>query len=335
MEVRRGAGLLLVGMVAFSGCGASLGGPSSCDANCWQPTPDEQSFISAYCAMAAACCASDGFVESDAETACANGLRRGGVSADPSVRAACLAEMQSLAGSPTCVPDRVDPADPCYQAKFMTSGPHQPGESCAADSDCAGAPGTITRCGGDPNVAKVGHAVCIRMKPGKAGDHTCLGNASAGVVTYFAFYDYASDETISTGYYCDNDDGVYCNPTSDATLRACTTYLPGGSGCGSGQSCASGTCEPAAQVDAAGDPGTCAFTSTIGGSCNPGAICDGVSVCDQSVSGSYVCVARSPAQAACGSNDDCMTGNCDPTGHCAVQTYAEARTLSVLCAGAL
>jgi len=285
--------------------------------------------------MVAACCVTGGFVQSDAETSCTNWLLKGGVSADASLRAACLAEMQSLAGSPTCVPDRIDLSDPCYQAKFITSGSHQPGESCTVDSDCAGAPGTISRCGGDPDVTKVGHAVCIRMKPGKAGDHTCLGNASAGIVTYFAFYDYVNDQAVSTGYYCNNDDGLFCNPSSDATARACTAYLPDGSGCNSSQWCASGICQTAAQVDAGGNAGTCAVRSTIGGTCNLGAICDSISVCDESVAGNYVCVARSPAQATCGNNDDCMSGNCDPTGHCSVQTHAEAVTLSLLCAGAL
>lgn len=323
------------GILVVGGCGESLGGAQPCDGNCWLPTSDEQSFISAYCALAAACCASDGFVQSDAETACRKGLVRGGVSADPSVRAACLAEMRSLSGSPTCVRDTVDLSDPCDQALFVASGPHQPGEACAVDADCAGAVGTITRCGGDPNGAKVGHAVCIQMKPGKVGDHTCLGDAGAGVITYFAFYDDAADVAVSTGYYCDNDEGLYCNPTSDATARACTAYLPDGSGCNSSLACASGMCASTPQVDAAGNAGTCAVRSTIGGACNPGALCDGVSVCDESVPGNYVCVARSPAGAACGSNDECTSGNCDPTGQCALQPYAEARTLSLLCVGAL
>ena len=91
----------------------------------------------------------------------------------------------------------------------------------------------------------------------------------------------------------------------------------------------------AAQVDAAGNAGTCAVRSTTGGSCNAGAVCDSVSVCDATVPGNDVCVARSPAEAPCGNNDDCLSGNCDPTGHCGVKTYAEALTLSLLCSGTL
>jgi len=159
---RSGVAVLPGGILVVGGCGESLGGAQPCDGNCWLPTSDEQSFISGYCTLAAACCASDGFVQSEAETACRKGLVRGGVSADPSVRAACLAEMRSLSGAPTCVRDTVDLSVPCDQALFVASGPHQPGEACAVDSDCAGAAGTITRCGGDPDGAKAGLVAAVR-----------------------------------------------------------------------------------------------------------------------------------------------------------------------------
>jgi hypothetical protein len=341
MGRRRGAGLLgiaaagigatLVALGCGTGSGEGGGGASGCDGGCWQPSAAQQAFISSFCALDDACCAGTGLEPTTGST-CADDFQKSGLTSDAALQAACLQEMQSLAGTASCVPEAWDVlGDPCLRAVYQPGGPQRPGQPCTQNADCAGAPMTVTVCAGDPSVAGTFRKICLQMTEGHAGDHTCLGEATAdGVISYAAFWN-GSGAPISSGVLCLRRDGVYCDQTNDPTTNACVAFTPAGAPCSSGITCASGSCLTATSMQSNGDPGTCAETVSAGSSCAQAA-CDSTSFCDGT---SLSCVAKQPAGTSCGIDGECESGNCDSTSTCSTLTSSEQLAQLGYCSGSI
>jgi hypothetical protein len=102
----------------------------------WQPTPADLAFIDSFCASSDACCVATG--ETPVQGNCRNKLEDQGLSRDESLRSACLARLQQLAGSASCLPEQGALDDPCMRIVYEPSGPLQPGQHCTRNADCAG-----------------------------------------------------------------------------------------------------------------------------------------------------------------------------------------------------
>jgi hypothetical protein len=313
------------------GCGSSGSGSSDCDGGCWHPTTADQSFISSFCALTATCCLQNGFTQSSSLTTCTAGVQKSGFSADASLRAACLSKLQSLAGTTNCLPGADDFSDPCLRLFYEPSGPQRPAEPCTVTADCAGAARTVTLCGNDPSGLNQGHGICLRLNPGKAGDHTCLGEIPGdGLIIYAAYYEGDRTPPLSTGYTCARSDGLYCKGTSVAATTACAPLIEDGGSCTFSPDCLSGTC--------VADPnglGSCAQTVAPGQACASDAVCDDANYCGTDPAAGSVCVAKLGSGTACGGNSQCATGNCAANGLCSAVTSSVALTLDAFCAGTI
>jgi hypothetical protein len=329
MGSRGVAGVLAVTTLWAIGCDGS----SDCRNGCWQPTPADQSFIASVCALTATCCASNSFAQSSGvASSCTNGFGKSGLTADPSLQAACLSEMQTLAGSALCVPDVNDLSDPCLRAIREPSGPQQPGSQCMNRDDCAGAPGTIAAC----LAASSGVDVCIRVAPGKAGDHACLADLLANGLVFFGLrFDFQNGtQRVPSGVFCARSDGLYCAQTDDPTTSVCAPLVPDGGPCASANACASATCEPPGSAS-----GTCAQTVTAGGSCAAysDAVCDTASYCGSTTPSSVsslVCMAKGSTGAPCTASEQCQSGVCD-SNLCVARTASEVESLDSFCIGSV
>ncbi len=322
MVGRRAAVLVVIAGLSIGACDGS----SECSNGCWQPTPAEQSFISSFCALSLACCASNGLPNATNETSCLSGFQRSGVSADSSLQAACLSEMQARAGATLCQPDGSDLSDPCLRTLNEPSGPQQPGSQCMNRDDCAGVPGTVTKC-----LPFNGNGVCVQMAPGEYGDHTCLGDLLPdGISTLnFAFHDGAV--VVPRGVFCARGDGLYCAQTQDPTTSVCAPLVADGAPCLSEAACGSGTCESSLSAR-----GTCAQKVSAGASCLGDAVCDDASYCAESAASTWVCLARESTGSPCTASMSiqCASGNCGPDNFCSAVTGLELAWLQSFCFGA-
>ena len=322
------AGVLALVITGWTAVGCD--GTRDCGNGCWQPTAADQSFITSLCGFTAACCASNSFSQSlaDVPSICVTGLGRSGVSGDPYLQAACLSEMQSLAGSASCTPDVNDLSDPCVRVLHEPSGPQPPGGSCKTADDCAGAPGTITRC-----LPASGVGVCIRFARGSAGEHTCLADLQPGGLetNYFRIDFQNGTHRVPSGVFCARADGLYCVQTDDATTSVCTPLIGDGAPCNDVNGCASGTCE---MLTSAVIGGTCAHTVTTGASCGLD-VCDDASYCTSAtptVSSTFVCTTKQPAGTACTQQNQCASGVCN-ANLCSPETAYDLDALTAVCLG--
>jgi hypothetical protein len=163
---RLGLAVMLVGAVGC-GSGTSSGTAPPCDGGCPQLTSADEAFLDKFCGLVEGCCVTNAARPAPDLAGCKRQVAENGFSRDPAVQSACLTELQGLAGAGiACFPDIGDLTDPCARIYYEPSGTHQPGEPCTVVGECAGAPGTITRCLNG----------CLRLTPGQAGDGICLGN---------------------------------------------------------------------------------------------------------------------------------------------------------------
>jgi hypothetical protein len=332
-DVRWSHAIFGAGALAIVACGSSegagRGSPDACANGCWTPTADDQSFLASFCALTVNCCTSTGLAPTATADSCVSAALSGGLIADSSVRAACLTELQSLAGTSSCIPEPGNIDDPCVRLFNEPSGPQQPGERCTKNADCAGAPGTITECTRNPQTGTT--SACIRMAPGQAGSGTCLGEMVTEALTVFAAFDKGTGAPpVFSGYYCSLPAGLYCD-TVDESLATpqCKPAGGGGAPCSYSGQCASQTCMNSGE----GMPGTCLPVVSIGEPCWSGeaniGVCDGTSFCSYPVTGPASCTARLPAGATCTADGVCESSSCACVGadcaseQCSVQSSAE------------
>jgi hypothetical protein len=314
--------MIVIAGLSIAGCDGS----PACSNGCWQPTPAEQSFISSFCALSVACCTSGGFPSAQSETNCLSAFQRNGVSADPSLQVACLSEMQARAGATLCEPDEGDLSDPCLRVVYEPSGPQQPGSQCVSRDDCAGAPGMITDCAPySPS------GICVRMAPGKAGDHTCLGDALPDGLSTGTFKIGFHEGIVTSGVLCARSDGLYCAQTLDAATSVCAPLVAAGAPCFSDAACESGTCLDAGALMG----GTCAQKVSVGASCLAGAVCDDASYCAQTADSTSVCMARTSTGSSCTADDQCVSGYCGSDHLCSAETASQLGSVDAFCLGAL
>ena len=300
---RQGVPWALAGLLA-GGCLAPTGGAGG---GHWQPTSDDEAFMDSFYAAIQPCCALNDYDPSQRVDEWRSLLASAGFTRDQSLRSACIAEVQNLAGPANCLPMSDDVNDPCTRTFSEPSGPDTPGETCSNSADCAGSPGTTTDC--FPFDSSSDLSRCTTFAYGKLGSSPCSGQTlSSGLLII------ATDGSVpAQGFVCQEHDGLYCDPSS----RSCAVLLPAGSSCATSDACASKLC-------VAGQ-NTCAPTASVGDGCAQ-AVCDQTTYCD---SVTKTCVAKSPDGAFCGQYDQC-TGTCNGST-CSPVTNEEAVVLEGWC----
>jgi hypothetical protein len=320
MRCRTAAAVLVA--LSSAGCNSSPSSssadgaqPAGCDAGCWQPTAADLTFIDSFCALTEACCSGGPPAQADLDR-CRAGRRQAGVSSDQALQAACLAEMNTLAGSAACLPLPSDFSDPCTRLFNEPSGPIPVGGAgCKISADCAGAPGKVTLCSaGGPAPSGT---VCLQMAVGRAGDGPCLGDANLDGIIQFAPLLQVNQPEIVIGTVCRRGDGLYCGLGNTPAERVCTPLIPDGSPCQYSRLCASGSCEdPVSGGQLISDPGAptgmCAVRVAVGGSCGPDSSrCPAASRCDDT----RTCVATLATGAACSFDEGCTNNTCSTVTH--------------------
>jgi hypothetical protein len=295
------------------GCGGGGTQNTTGDGGAWQPTSDQQAFISQFCDAIRPCCAQGGY-PADAGTNCQAALLGSGVSADPSLHAACLAEVQQGVGESDCVPEVANRADPCVRTFNEPSGPQAAGHPCAHNADCAGSAGASTVCTVAPTPTNLNAPpICVVRVVGGAGDQPCVGTIFPdGVTIDYGVVLEGSDVPLSHGVLCDRASGLYCDPST----RACTPLLSGSTPCTFADACASRVCR---------SDGTCSAVVSPGHACMP-AVCDDASTCDPA---SLVCTSKLADGTACTDSAQCM-GSC-AQGICSPITGAQNLALAGWC----
>ena len=302
----------VVGCVVGLGCGGG-GTTQNGDGGAWQPTSDQQAFISEFCDAIRPCCTRGGY-PADAGTNCQTTLLRSGVSADSSLRAACLAEVQQLASESDCVPVVASLADPCVRTFNEPSGPRAAGQPCAHNADCAGSAGASTICTPAPTPTNLNAPpICVVRAVGGAGDQPCVGTIFPdGVTLDYGVVLEGSDVPLNHGVLCQRVSGHYCDPST----RACVTLLSASTPCTFADACASRVCR---------SDGTCSAIVSSGQACMP-AVCDDASTCDPA---SLVCTPKLADGAACTDSAQCL-GSC-AHGTCSPVTRAQNLALAGWC----
>ena len=259
-------------------------------AGCDSGKSDVQKFADAYCAEVAKCCVQAGM--SGNGQLCHFAFTAGG-SYNAAAGEACLAEVRAeVAAGTFCTSDRAA-TSACDNVVTSPGGGKQPGETCDVSSDCAKSSEGEATCTQTYNGTDwVGS--CQVQIPGKAGDSPCIGTQDGDVLSYVGS---GSSDVIPRGYVCNTADGLKCS---------------------------SGTCVALAAVGA-----TCSYSSD----CVRTAYCDGTDHCvarvaagatctgsdlSECAAGTY-CPTTSPRQcgakleigATCGSNDMCVSANCE------------------------
>jgi hypothetical protein len=291
MRVAGPMGLTFAVVVAL-GCGTSK--PGSCDLGCWQPTPADEAFIESLCDLTDACCVKYGVLSAQNVADCKTRLQQNGLSADETLRSACLAELQQLQTSATCLPWFSSFDDPCVRLWNEPAGRHGPGATCWVNSDCAGAAGAQTAC---LHFSENAALHCMVITPGHQGDTCVRGGQDPAFVQ------------------CDEAEGLHCvyhDPAGASGI--CDTLSPAGEACRDGSTCASGSCLNAnlQEVVSGVESGTCASIVSAGQVClAPGvnAACDDTSSCVAGTDSS-VCTPRLAAGSACSDVIACLSGNC-------------------------
>lgn len=318
--------LCLAGLLCI-GCGSEASSSANCDGGCWRPSAAQKEFIASFCGLSEACCVAAGRKQQGDPAACAASLQANGVTADPSLRSACLAEMGRRSSSMSCLPEASDFSGPCSRVFYEPDGPQGPGAPCRYRADCAGKSGSVTVCVTDPSLLK--RNICMQTALGKVGDHTCLGDVTPDGAIFSAPRYSGTGTPISAGVVCPHSQNLRCEYTNDPTTSACVPLSAGGAGCQIGATCASGMCVN--ELGAAG-AGTCAEIVADGQTCGEPfkATCDATSFCDGDSTNGYVCRPKLPAGAKCGSDASCQGGTCsDET--CSPQTSAEMLALFAFC----
>jgi len=290
----------------MAGCGGGGQGPASCDGGCWHPTAADEAYAVSFCALTSACCARndvqpDAGVQTYADL-CSAKILRAGFSRDPSLRSACLAELQQVAASDACLPDYSNLGSSCMRAFYEPSGPLAPGQRCTGSADCAGRAGAVTIC---QHLSD--RSVCLSVVPGRAGDHPCLGDVySSGVLSLSPYLAGSPMTQAFTGSYCASADGLYCTFSNvPAEANICTPFFADGAACLYPRTCASGSCLRSDGSQNNGSaPGTC---------------------------GTTVPPANGPTGSPCMSDTDCASGNCDGNQGCAALSHAQKLAQLALC----
>jgi hypothetical protein len=298
--------------VAGLGCGGGAATQEG-DGGAWQPTSEQQTFISQFCDAIRPCCEQAGNA-ADGGTNCEAALLRSGVSADPSLRAACLDEVQQLARQVDCVPDVSKFADPCVRTFNEPSGPQAAGQPCTHNADCAGSAGASTVCTPAPTPTNLSAPpICVVRVVGGAGDYPCVGTVYPdGVTIDYGVVPEGSDVPLSHGVLCERASGLYCDPSG----RACMPVLSASAACTFADACASRLCQ---------SNGTCSAIVSTGQACMPAA-CDDASTCDPAT---LVCTTKLADGAACSDSAQCM-GSC-AQGLCSPVTRAQKLALAGWC----
>jgi hypothetical protein len=283
--------------LAVAGCLLGDGGVDR-----WRPTAADQAFLDSLLAAVQPCCARNGFDITGREDEWKQIRLARGFSRDASLRAACLADLQALAGTANCVPLGAAFDDPCVRLFAEPSGPAPPGARCLSPADCAGAPHLITSCGTIVNAP-----ICFAMTAGTLGSRPCTGQSGLDGEIFVS----AQVTQPPRQFYCALADGLFCDPVS----RSCATLLEAGSPCTDWRACASQTC----LGSSGGSLGTCAPVVGLGESCAR-AVCAEGTRCNTTTA---TCEARLATGATCqGGGDECV-GSCDANHVCSDVTSNE------------
>ena len=327
----------IVAVVFVIACGSPARVVNPCTQGCFTPTAADTNFIEAFCQLGENCCVESHTSSMGTVQGCENAVAREGLSEDPSLQAACLSELKSIAGTAACFPAATSLGDPCTRILYEPSGPQQPGDPCTKTADCAGSPGAITMCESNP---AGGGGACAQMKPGQSGDSPCLGqlDTNAELFSGPVYRLGSNDAPIFSGFFCASTAGLYCEGTT-LWPPQCRPLIAGGQPCYYFNSCASQSCSaplPGLSV------GTCQPVATVGEPCAGSAddgVCDDTSYCPYSPSGVSSCAPKQSAGATCSQNGDCASNSCVCTttscasSVCAAQgmTDAEILTTDAIC----
>ena len=297
MRTVPGVFLVLAAAWVAAGCSAGSQSPGSCDGGCPLSPADEQ-FLTSLCELSESCCSKNGSTYLD-PTNCKSFLSQiNGPSRDPSLRAACLAELRQIAPTAACLPDQGKLDDPCVRLFNEPGGSSPPGGNCHHTADCAGTPGTITFC--QENTA--GWGICMRMARGQAGQGTCLGHLlETGGPSAPWFLSAAWPPPLTEGLFCDHREGLTCILSMDLNAQTCMPFLADGAACLLHEDCASEKCS---------DTDTCIPHVPDGASCAGVVLCNRGSYCKASSGGTATCAPKEPPGASCQSNDVCATDMC-------------------------
>jgi hypothetical protein len=316
-----------------TGGSGGTGGSTSCNAGCWTPTPADQAFIASLCALTEACCVQNALEAQPDVAGCTSKLAKSGVTSDATIQQACLAELQTLAASASCLPEQWQLSDPCVRVFYEPSGPQPPGAPCAHTGDCAGEVGKVTLCSAAPTGSSPTGSLCLQLASGVAGDQTCLAEMNEdGVITSAAHRGPGGGlPPVTTGYICQRRNGVRCSGTmgtSDPSTTACVALLPDGAACEDASLCASGIC-----TGILGTPGACTEGVPAGQPCGTSDDCDHTSYCNTYPPAAYTCAAKLPPGSGCSAAGDlaCTSGNCPSTNICSAETHAESIALGAFC----
>lgn len=331
--------LLLVGG-AMSGCGSTASEPPiDCTKGCWEPTPEDEALAADLCTHVEACCIANEARETADIEGCKAAFLHAGLSRDPSVRAACLADLQRLAAStPHCFPDVGDLTHACQRLVYEPSGPQRPGEPCVQRADCAGNAGAITLCSPDPTRGRPGGSptgkICLRLERGRPGDTPCLGhvlqNGTVAAVSYA--YPIVDPRPVASGVVCEARAGLYCGPGDNPPYDSCLPLIEDGASCEHSVTCQSRECRTETGGDPSSlNPGICTPRVPPGQPCNgsPRTICDDTGYCQSTDDGTSICRAKHPDGSACEWDGMCLSGTCDPDTKLCVTRPKEPDTTAI------
>lgn len=204
---------------------------------------------------------------------------------DEKARSACLAQLRKVApASDFCSEfgNLEQPACPDVHRKALT-GAKKPGDTCAADAECAPSFDGVVACKG----------VCQVTKRGKEGDGPCVATIDGDVETRLE-----GDASGADAFVCFLRDELLCDPVA----KKCSKPIAVGGECTD-----NGSCVRTAYCD--GDTKKCTTRRANGNSCQEGE-CQG-----QCVEG--FCKASSGEGGPCTGNPLCTAGLVCAGGKCA------------------
>jgi hypothetical protein len=275
--------------IGLAGSCGDGGGAGSADA-----------FVGSYCDLFTPCCAKAS-LRSDGQScrALLGALAPVG-SYDKQKGEACLAEMKAAAArSDFCDSSSSSTPAVCDQVFNNSGGTKQPGETCDEDSDCAASAEGKVECMSNFSAGAQVRKCQVQLH-GKLGDTPCGGTVK-GKSTYYEGS--AGADVPSKVVLCYDVDGLRC----DGSPKACIAYKAVGEACLSngtfGDCVATAYCDSAQHKCAARKP--------------TGAACGGASASSQyeCVMGNYcttagMCAAQLALDAACTTDNQCLTDNC-------------------------
>ena len=314
-------GLSGVAFACGTGSGTSTGSSSGGSSS--------QSFLAAFCNLAAPCCSKVNQPTDGAYCRSIYAALSGSSTYDATKGNACLAEMQAQSSTPAFCDNPTTKAPSCNGVyKKGTGGggggAAQPGDLCTKDSDCASPSEGSVHCASTYNGNAVTKSCQVELD-GKAGDTPCLstrdGNITSSGGSSSSSGDAGPTKPPAKGYVCDVANGVYCS----LKTKACEAVHEIGGDCEGFDTYA---CVKAAYCDFSAKK--CVVRKEIGGDCasNPSSCVEKAS-CDRTTK---KCIARLPEGAGCATSDQCEDGQC-VNSKCSSNSGSGGFSTKLICGG--